>query len=133
MGRGKKDQEDKNLGCGTEIKQKKYYINVLATNSLIMSLITGGWYRTEQSTAATATEGGLKGGIKVSVELLDLLEDKMDSDMSTAARVGLSAATVPLALLVAPVTVPVGIGYALYEAKDDLDLQDLSPVSEDES
>ena len=89
---------------------------------------------TEASKRAAATEGGLLGGFGVSIFLFRLIDEKvMRSDMSTAATVGLFTATAPLALLLAPVTVPVGIGYCLYDAKNDLGKQDLSPVSEDES
>ena len=107
---------------------RKYEFNVTATNSLIKSLATSEKCTTEFSKAVTASIGGVL-GIGVVPFVVMLLLDNSEKSKLSAASVGAAVATAPLALLLAPVTVPVGVFLGLHSKSEQ---DDLTPVSEDE-
>ena len=127
----KRTKKTKALIVGLK-SHKKYEFRVLATNSLMMSLATSKGWETEYSKAAI---GGMVvgAGIHFSPLLVGIeLKDKV-SDPSTIKTVGIFAATIPLSILMAPIVVPAVIGYCALGMKEDLDEQNLSPVSDDEN
>jgi hypothetical protein len=107
---------------------RKYEFNIIATNSLIKSLATSEKCTTEFSKAVTASIGGVL-GIGVVPFVVMLLLDNSEKSKLSAASVGAAVATAPLALLLAPVTVPVGVFWGLHSKSEQ---DDLTPVSEDE-
>ena len=58
-----------------------------------------------------------------------LLLDNSEKSKLSAASVGVAVATAPVALLFAPVTVPIGVCLALHSKSKQ---NDLAPVSDDE-
>ena len=127
----KRTKKTKALIVGLK-SHKDYEFRVLATNSLMMSLAASRWCETELSKAAI---GGVVvgGGILMSPVMLGIeLHDRV-SDPSTIKTVGIFAATIPLSILMAPIVVPATIGRIGLWAKEGLDEQNLSPVSDDEN
>ena len=127
----KRTQNTKALIVGLK-SHKNYEFRVLATNSLMMSLATDMEGETHFSKGAI---GGIVvgAGILLSPLMVGIeLKDKV-SDPSTIKTVGIFAATIPLSILMAPIVVPAVIGRIGLWAKEDLDEQNLSPVSDDEN
>ena len=127
----KRTKKTKALIVGLK-SNKDYEFRVLATNSLIMSLATSRECDTDYSKAAiggmVVGRGILYSPVMVGMELDDRL-----SEPSTIKTMGIFAATIPLSILMAPIVVPAVIGYFALDAKEDLDEQNLSPVSDDEN
>jgi hypothetical protein len=107
---------------------RKYEFNIIATNSLIKSLATSEECVTHLSKVVTASIGGVLGLGVVPFAVMSWLDNSEKPKLSAAAA-GAAAATAPLALLLAPVTVPVGVFWGLHSKSEQ---DDLTPVSEDE-
>ena len=107
----KRTKKTKTLILGLKM-YKSYEFEVMATNSLMMSLAESNVCVTNRSKAADATLTGVAGVIGSAFMPTLMLMDKLDPDchLSTAADVGLCAAGAPLCFLLAPVTVPLFIG-----------------------
>ena len=90
---------------------------------------------TERSNAFSATQGAAIGAVASTFIIGYLCHEihikNKPSGMSAAAEVGLLAATLPLSLLISPVTAPI---LTVIFAKKGIDriFGDLTPVSEDE-
>ena len=131
----KRTKHTKALVTGLKSK-KKYEFKVIATNSVMIGLGNMKESETERSNAFRVAEGAAIGAalstLFIGFELCDAIQRKIkpDSGFSTATQVGIVAATLPLALLICPVTAPV-VTVLCAEEEINRDLGDLTPVSED--
>ena len=89
---------------------------------------------TEFSKAATgalcASVAGV-GTVGLGVHYL-LEEEILGSELGTAAKVGIYAATAPLSLLLSPVATPIVAILFVKSLIDEIDVDDLIPVSDEE-
>ena len=129
----KRTKHTKALVTGLKSK-KKYEFKLIATNSVMISLGNMEESETEKSNASRAAEGAAEGAalstLFIGFELCDTIERKIR--LSTATTAGIIAATLPLSLLIFPVTAPI---LTVIFAKEEInysDLGDLTSVSEDE-
>ena len=109
-----------------------------ATNSVMISLgnmkkTETGWSKTAIG-AVLACAGALVspllsigGGVQYTIE-----EKIPGSELSTAAAVGIYAATAPLSLLLSPVVTPIATILFVKSLIDEIDVDDLTPVSDEE-
>ena len=67
------------------------------------------------------------GGVQYTIE-----EKIPGSELSTAAAVGIYAATAPLSLLLSPVVTPIVTILFVKSLIDEIDVDDLTPVSDEE-
>ena len=108
---------------------KFHYFKVVATNSMMTSIVSFmQWYSTPPPVAATAIIGTLGASIVPGMVLANRIQNDRSTVWTNAETVGFVAATVPLTLLLAPISVPITVGFAAktyYEG-------DLTPVSDDE-
>ena len=128
----KRTKHTKALVTGLKSKTK-YEFKVIATNSVMIGLGNMEESETERCNAFRAAEGAAIGAalstLFIGFELCDAIQ-KPYSGFSTATQVGIVAATLPLALLICPVTAPV-LTVLCAEEEINSDLGDLTPVSED--
>ena len=150
MGRG---QKDKALVTGLKSK-KKYEFKVMAANAILISQANKGESEIESSKAFCAALGfttgvvcapfatvgmltcGAAQGIKyrraATYTFVEEVEAEQDFTLSTTTILGITAATLPLSLLLSPITVPLmAIGNPIAAVIDSSE-GDVTPVSEDE-
>ena len=114
---------------------KKYHLSVTATNDLIKSVATTEGSCTKESKAKIGvTEGGI-GAMLFLLSLASmLLAINTDRDISADILAAITLFTLPISLIFAPVTVPVG---AVWAARDNIKMTcyigDLSSESDDET
>ena len=119
---------------------KKYEFRVIATNSVMISLASEEESKTTYSKAGfTAEAAAVPVALVGSALIRDIERDKPDSELSTAGKVGIYAATAPLSLLLSTITIPFMIVAIIgTEILNDggsskcRNVGDLTPVSEDE-
>ena len=119
----KKTKHTKALVTGLKSK-KKYEFKVIAANSLMIGLGNLKESETEASKVSVAAAGFVLGAtclpiIAGGLMAKDEIESVTDSELSTAATVGVFAAAVPLSLLIYPITAPIAtVMYVKDEMKD---------------
>ena len=120
---------------------RKYEFRVQAANATIISLATEKKSETELSKALYAALGLLTGVVGAPVvavgsvgvtACLAAKTIKGDSELSTAAMVGITAATIPLSLLLSPITVPITAIASPIVMTFESTKGDVTPVFEDE-
>ena len=132
----KRTKHTKALVTGLRSK-KKYKFKVIATNSMIISLGNVEESETEKSKALYVAKGVGVGTMysplslsKVTFYAIKSIEP--DCHLRTSAKVGILAATIPLSLLLSPVTVPITAALYVRDEMEWCNIDDLSPVSDDE-
>ena len=116
---------------------KKYEFKVIATNSMMIGLANVKKSETEKYEAAYGALAAGVGVISLPIVTVGLTIAKMrdavcDTELSGAATAGIIVATVPLSLLLSPVTTPILTVLLVKHVINDYHTGDLSPVSEDE-
>ena len=128
----------------------KYQFNVRATNSLLNSIGSVQGSETMKSKASNAAFGAFMGGFgsavlggvalygaKKAIEKYDRKESKSDSDDMTSGDLALifggAVVTLPISLLLAPVTLPLLAVLCAVNETTDSHKGDLTPVSDDEA
>ena len=132
----KRTKQTKALVTGLKSK-KKYEFKVTATNSVMRSLENVKETKTELSKADIAVLLSVVGAamplMSVGLKVHAILEKKiLGSELGTAAKVGIYAATAPLSLLLTPAVPPVVAIHLAAEVSVDRNRGDLTPVSDDE-
>ena len=132
----KRTKHTKALVTGLKSK-KKYEFKVIATNSVMISLANVKEFETEKYKAAYGALAAGVGVISIPIVTVGLtikkIRDAMcDTELSGAATVGIVAATVPLSLLLSPITTPVLTVLLVKKVINEYHTGDLSPVSDDE-
>ena len=132
----KRTKQTKALVTGLKSK-KKYEFKVTATNSVMRSLENVKETKTELSKADISVLLSVVGAamplMSVGLKVHAILEKKiLGSELGTAAKVGIYAATAPLSLLLTPAVPPVVAIHLAAEVSVDRNRGDLTPVSDDE-
>ena len=138
----KRAKHTKALVTGLKSK-KKYEFKVTATNSVMISLENVEESETKSSKVARAAGGvaaGVVGGVVAvpfifaALAICGILgKDKFGNyKWNTATKLGTGIATIPLSLILSPVSVPVLSVYAAHNQMKKCNVGDLTPTSEDE-
>ena len=131
----KRIKHTKALVTGLKSK-KRYEFKVIATNSVVIGLGNVENSKTRASKASFAAVGVGTGAV-ISPFLVGILvtagiETIDDSELSTAAKIGIYAATAPIGLLLSAITLPVAALISVYDEMESCNKGDLTPVSENE-
>ena len=134
----KKTKHTKALVTGLKSK-RKYDFKVTATNSVMISLENVEESETEWSKAARAAVGVSLAVVFAPFATAGVFvcgifgRDKYGkSKWSTATKLGTGIATIPLSLLLSPVSVPLLSVYFVHDQMKKCNVGDLTPTSEDE-
>ena len=110
-----------------------YQFQVTATNDLLRSMATTRGLMTQESKAKIGATGGMAGSAFSLLLVGGAVEKMGDGKLSAGKKLALSVVTLPISLMCAPVTVPVGVVWgARYMMKDYCYSGDLSPECDDE-
>ena len=128
----KRTKHTKTLVTGLKSK-KKYDFKVIATNSVMISLANVEESETEWSKAARAAVG-LYFGVVLAPHIAAgaAICVFFGKEWSTATQLGAGIATVPLSLLLSPVSVPLVSVFYVHDEMKKCNVGDLTPTSEDE-
>ena len=131
----KRTKHTKALVTGLKSK-KKYEFKVIATNSMMIGLANVKKSETEKYKAAygalAAGVGVISLPVTVGLTIAKMWEARCDTELSGTAAVGIVVATVPLSLLLSPVTTPILTVFLVKYMINHHHTGDLSPVSDDE-
>ena len=134
----KRTKHTKALVTGLKSK-KKYELKVLATNSVMISLGNIEESETELSKAARVAVGIAYGVVGAPLATAGAfvcgifgIDECGESKWSTATQVGTGIATIPLSLLLSPVSVPLFSVCLAHDQMKKCNVGDLTPTSEDE-
>ena len=111
-----------------------YRFKVTATNDLIKSIEETSWNtQTKSSKVVEGTSGGLVGAFTSSMMVVCLIEAVRGKEMSKSSAMVVSAATIPVSIVCAPVAAPVMAVKWGREAINKEYIGDLSPESDEET
>ena len=131
----KRTKHTKALVTGLKSK-KKYEFKVIATNSMMIGLANVKKSETEKYKAAygalAAGVGVISLPVTVGLTIAKMWEARCDTELSGTAAVGIVVATVPLSLLLSPVTTPILTVFLVKYMINHHHTGDLFPVSDDE-
>ena len=131
MKKVKKTKHAKALVTGLK-SIKKYEFKVMATNAMMISLAREEESKTEHAKVSRVALCVGAGAIFSPLLIGGAIEGATDSELSTVAQVGLYAVTVPIGLLLSPITVPITAVIGVFAEIESCNKGDLTPVYENE-